>query len=424
VRINSIRFIILFSSLALIGLVVTQTFWVSQALEVTRKHFEHRAQSALNSTIEEIKRATDTCKCVDQMESSPDAILYLVKPYVLDSLLTKYVGFYKLDRNYEFAIIKSSNDSIVYSTKGFYNNCSKEKIFKHCLSCIYNKQHFHVELMFPQLQKYLVLKVWGWLILSIVFLLIIILCFGFIVFAVFRTKKLSDMKTDFINNMTHEFKTPISTVSLASEILVNTNKDTNIEKIHRYAKIIYDENLRMRSQVDQVLRMAQLDQGDFDINKEDTDVHELLSSTINGLCLEHLGQPAKINFHLNAKKFNIMADPIHLGNIAKNLVENACKYSKENTIINIYTSSNSEGITLSFVDNGIGIDTEYHKYIFDKFYRIPTGNIHDVKGFGIGLYYVKKMVEAHSGKIIVKSELGKGCCFEIFIPFSNPKKTS
>jgi two-component system phosphate regulon sensor histidine kinase PhoR len=275
--------------------------------------------------------------------------------------------------------------------------------------------------MFPQLQKYLIFKVWGWLLLSIAFLIIIVLCFLFVVIAVFRHKKLSDMKTDFINNMTHEFKTPISTVSLASEILVNSNKDTSQEKIHRYAKIIFDENQRMRSHVDQVLRMAQLDQGDFEIKKQDIDFHELIQSTINGLCLEHLGEPAIINYHFDAKVHNIFADPLHIGNIVKNLIENACKYSKTNTVIDIYTRNSNDGIIVTFVDNGIGIDVPYQKYIFDKFYRVPTGNIHDVKGFGIGLYYVKKMIDAHSGKINLKSELGKGCSFEIFIPFYTSK---
>ena len=229
------------------------------------------------------------------------------------------------------------------------------------------------------------------------------------------------MKTDFINNMTHEFKTPISTVSLASEILVNTNKDTSLEKIHRYAKIIYDENQRMRSQVDQVLRMAQFDQSDFEINAEETDIHELLQKTISNLSLEHLGNSTKINFHLEAKQSIIAADPLHMGNIVKNLVENACKYSKGEPIIDIYTASSTEGITISVIDNGIGIDVAYQKYVFDKFYRIPTGNVHDVKGFGIGLYYVKKMVEAHAGKISLRSELGKGCRFDIYIPFNRIK---
>ena len=275
--------------------------------------------------------------------------------------------------------------------------------------------------MFPQLQKYLVLKVWGWLLLSIVFLIIIVLCFWFVVVAVFRHKKLSDMKTDFINNMTHEFKTPISTVSLASEILVNSNRDTSLEKIHRYSKIIFDENQRMRSHVDQVLRMAQLDQGDFEIKKEDTDIHQLLSSSVSNLCLEHLGEPTSINFHFEAKIHNISVDPLHFSNIAKNLIENACKYSKNKAIIDIYTKDSPNGIIISFIDNGIGIDVLYQKYVFDKFFRVPTGNIHDVKGFGIGLYYVKKMVEAHAGKITLKSELGKGCTFDIYIPFSHTK---
>jgi two-component system phosphate regulon sensor histidine kinase PhoR len=343
-------------------------------------------------------------------------VLKLVTPKNLDSLLHKYVEFHNLDTIYEFAILKSHNDSIIFETKGFKITAKDKIVFRHCLSCIYDKEHYHVELIFPQLQKYLFLKVWGWLLLSGLFIIVIVFCFGFIVFAVYLQKKVSEMKTDFINNMTHELKTPISTISLASEILVNSNAETSQEKIQQYAKIIYEENERMRSQVDQALRIAQLDKGEFEINKEETDVHELIQAAVNNLYLDHCGKPVEIVYQLNAAKALIMADPLHLSNIIKNLIENACKYSKENLKIEISTFNIDDKIIISVKDNGIGISAEHQKYIFDKFYRVPTGDVHDVKGFGIGLYYVKVMTEAHSGKIEVKSEPGKGSRFDIYLP--------
>ena len=416
---STIRLIIIFSALSLIGLITTQTFWVTQAIKVSEKHYEHRAQSALNSAIDEISHNHKTCqlKCLIQEKDSSKAILILVDPRILDSLLRKYVGFFRLDSIYEFAIVKSHGDSVVYASKGFTHSCPDDKIFKHCLSSIFNKIHYHVELIFPSFQKHLLLKVWNWFILSIIFLIIIIFCFGFIIFAVFRQKKLSDMKSDFINNMTHEFKTPISTISLASEILVNSNKETSIEKIHQYAKIIYDENQRMRSQVEQVLRMAQLDKNEYELNKEEIDVHELIKNAVGSLWLENYEKSAKINYIFNASNYKITADPVHLSNIIKNLVENAYKYSCDNPEIEISTTSDEKGVFISVKDNGIGIAENYLKYIFDKFYRVPTGNVHDVKGFGIGLYYVKIMAEAHSGKVSVESEIGKGSKFTIFLPF-------
>lgn len=260
--------------------------------------------------------------------------------------------------------------------------------------------------------------VWKWLIMGVIFVLIIIFCFGFIVFAVYRHKKLSEMKTDFINNMTHEFKTPISTIALASEILVNSNGDTGLDKIQRYSKIIMEENERMQSHVEQVLRMTKLDKGGYDLSKEETDVHELIQNAVHNLCLEHCDREVDMRYKFSALKPVIMADQVHLTNIIKNLVENAYKYSPEKPVIEIETANNSDGIIVSISDNGIGISHDKQKYIFEKFYRVPTGNVHNVKGFGIGLYYVKVMAEAHKGRIGVKSEPGKGSRFELFLPFA------
>ncbi len=185
----TIKLIIFFSALALTGLIITQTFWVVKAINISQKNFEHRAHSALSSAIEEIK-ATLNNKTVEHVSNSnaDSTILFLVKPKLLDSLLNKYINFYNLKNYYEFAIAKNSNDSIIYATGGFKNGSSKEIIFKHCLSTIYKSVHYHVELLFPGFQKNLLLSVWGWLALSTVFLLIIIFCFSLIIFAILDTK--------------------------------------------------------------------------------------------------------------------------------------------------------------------------------------------------------------------------------------------
>lgn len=413
---RNIKLIIIFTALSLAGLIITQAYWVKKAINISQSHFEHRAFSALHSTIEEIKRSIDT-NIINQNTNNPDSlILQVVKPAKLDSLLNKYCNYNKINNNFEFAIVKSKNDSVVFSTIAFNRDCPSEKKFKHCLSCIYDIHHYHTELIFPDFQKAIVKGVWNWLALSVIFMVIIIFCFGFIIFTIFRQKKLSEMKTDFINNMTHEFKTPISTISLASEILVNSNSETHIEKIQRYSKIIFEENQRMRSQVDQVLRMAQLDKGEYEVRKEETDIHELIRNTVNNLCFEHCEPTPEIIYYLKAKNPVIIADPLHLTNIIKNLVENAYKYSPDNPQIEILTTDNNEGITISVKDNGMGIESDKHKLIFDKFYRVPTGDVHNVKGFGIGLYYVKVLTEAHGGNVSVKSELSKGSRFDVYLP--------
>lgn len=414
---HTIKLIIFISTAALIGLIVTQTLWIKTAIDINKRQFEFRVQSAISNAVNEVKSGVDSVKVHSLERVYPEAVLHILKPKLLDSLLKKYLRFRKIDTGFEFALVKIKNDSMIFKTDHFTNMCSDHKIYYHCVSYIYLKENYMLELMFPKLDKYFMGQVGNWVFLSGIFLVSIILCFGFIVFAVFRQKKVSEMKTDFINNITHEFKTPISTISLASEILVNVKEEGHLEKVTRYAKIIQEENNRMQKQVDQVLRMSRIDKNEYEINKEETDIHELLHNAIHNLCLDLGDKAVNVKYILEAPKPSIMVDPIHLTNIVKNLVENACKYSTCDPYIKVSTSNTSEGIIISVEDNGIGIAQDKHKHIFEKFYRVPTGDVHDVKGSGIGLYYVKVMVEAHNGKVTVKSEPGKGSRFDVFLPF-------
>lgn len=414
---RTIKLIIFISTAALIGLIITQTLWINTAIDINKRQFEFRVQSAISNAVNEVKSSHDSVAVHNIERLYPEAILHILEPNLLDSLLKKYLRFRKVETDFEFALVKIKNDSIIYKTEHFTNKCPNHKIYYHCVSYIYLKENYMLELMFPKLNEYFMGEVWNWVLLSGVFLISVILCFGFIVYAVFRQKKVSEMKTDFINNITHEFKTPISTISLASEILVNVKDVAHLEKVTRYAKIIQEENHRMQKQVDQVLRMSRIDKNEYEINKEETDIHELLHNAIHNLCLDLGDKTVNVKYILEAQRYNIMADPIHLTNIIKNLVENACKYSTCDPDIKVSTSNTSEGIIISVEDKGIGIAQDKHKHIFEKFYRVPTGDVHDVKGSGFGLYYVKVMVEAHNGKVTVKSELGKGSRFDVFLPF-------
>jgi two-component system phosphate regulon sensor histidine kinase PhoR len=415
---HKLRITVVLTTLALLGLISTQAYWVIDSFQLSKKHYEHRAYVALDGAIEEIKRSTNSSTICKAEQSGESVILQIVLPSRLDSLLKKYIKYYQLDSVYEFAIVHSATDSIIFSTSYFTHCKSIETIHRHCLSCIYDKMHYHVELYFPHRNH----KVWagilGWMSLSLVFVLIIVFCFSFIVFSVFRHKKLSDMKTDFINNISHEFKTPISTISLASELLIRAGADTGKDKIERYSRIIYDENQRMRVQVEQVLRMTRMEKGETILNLEIVDANELIKSAVNNLCLEHSDKQIKLNVSLNAANSAIKADPVHFTNIIHNLVDNACKYSPESIDITITTFNAEQKFVFSIADKGLGISADKHKLIFEKFYRVPTGNLHDVKGFGIGLYYVKSMIVALGGKVSVDSEPHKGSIFTIELPLT------
>jgi len=269
---------------------------------------------------------------------------------------------------------------------------------------------------FPTQGRHVLREMWPLLITSAVMMLILVISFYYITVNNLRQKKLSVIKNDFISNMTHEFKTPISTISLASEMLGDTSIVQTPEKQQRYLKMIRDENKRLSVLVESILQTSILDKGEFKLKLTEVDVHDIINTAIHNTQLLIGQRNGNITTHLNALKFKLQADRVHLTNIVFNLIDNAIKYSKETPEIIITTYNTAEGIMIQVKDNGIGISKENQRKIFDKFYRVPTGNVHNVKGFGLGLSYVLAVVLKHNGTISVNSELGKGSTFNVHLP--------
>ncbi len=270
---------------------------------------------------------------------------------------------------------------------------------------------------FPNKESYVWKSIWVTLLLSLLFIAVILFCFAYTINVIFKQKKLSEMKNDFINNMTHEFKTPIATISLAVDAISNPLIAGVPEKVTRFANIIREENKRMNKQVEKVLQVAQLEKDDFVLNPKEIDVHAVIATAVQNIGLQIEKREGRLVENLNAKKPVVFADEVHLTNAIYNLLDNANKYSPENPIITIQTEDvRGGGVKILVRDNGIGMNRESLSKIFDKFYRVHTGNIHDVKGFGLGLSYVKRIIEAHGGTITVKSDLGKGSQFTLYFP--------
>jgi two-component system phosphate regulon sensor histidine kinase PhoR len=234
-----------------------------------------------------------------------------------------------------------------------------------------------------------------------------------------RQKRLSEIKNDFINNMTHELKTPISTIALSSEMILKGDFTADREKFYRYVGIIHKENKRLEDQVERVLNVAKLDQEKIILKKTALNMHELLEEAKENFTLNQLGNGVAINLKLDAVEPIIYADSVHITNVIYNLLDNAIKYCEMDPKITINTDNKNSGFLIEISDNGIGIKKEDIKMIFDKFYRVPTGNLHNVKGFGLGLFYVKLIVEEHFGKIEVKSKIGEGTTFTIWLPMKH-----
>jgi len=250
----------------------------------------------------------------------------------------------------------------------------------------------------------------------IILVVIVLVFFGYTVMVILRQKRLSEVKTDFINNMTHELKTPISSIGLSSEMIMKTDMSSEPEKIQRYASIIFKENKRLENQVERVLNIAKLDKREISLKKESFDMHEFLNELKENFDFSQDETGVDINLELGAKDSEIVIDPVHISNVVYNLVDNAIKYCKTDPFVKITTNRDKKFFTIEVSDNGIGIKRDNLKMIFDKFYRVPTGNLHDVKGFGLGLYYVKMIIEEHQGHISAKSTVGKGTTFTIKLP--------
>ncbi|MEN8124997.1 MAG: HAMP domain-containing sensor histidine kinase [Bacteroidota bacterium] len=269
---------------------------------------------------------------------------------------------------------------------------------------------------FPEKKEYILSAISRNLILSAFFILVIMLVFASSIYQIIRQKKLSEIKTDFINNMTHEFKTPIATINLAIDSIKNPKIIDNKEKVIRYVEMIREENKRMHAQVENVLRISKLEKKQLDVGKDVVDLHDIVDEAISHVDLIVDNREGYIKKHYEASLSEVLANSFHFTNVIVNMLDNAIKYSDNAPKIDIYTVNAGNNILLKIKDQGIGMNKNVQKKVFDKFYREQSGNIHKIKGHGLGLAYVKRITEMHHGVVYVESEKGKGSTFTIKLP--------
>jgi len=276
--------------------------------------------------------------------------------------------------------------------------------------------NYQLYVSFPEKNEYILASIANILALSAIFVLIIILSFASALYQLLKQKQISEIKTDFINNMTHEFKTPIATINLALDAIKNPKIIDDKEKVLRYTEMIREENKRMHGQVENVLRISRLEKNQLDLTIEVADLHDIIQDAITHVDLIVKDKGGYINKHLEALQSEVMVSKFHFTNVIVNMLDNAIKYTNEAPSIDIHTENAGNNIILKIKDQGIGMNKNVQKHVFDKFYREQKGNIHDVKGHGLGLSYVKKIVEHNHGSVYVESEKGKGSTFTIKLP--------
>ena len=416
---STIRRIVLLGAICIAGITITQIYWVRRAFDLKEAEFERTVNTALYNVAHQIfdinKTPSPANNPVKQLSTNYFIVMVNseIDASLLEFLLRNEFEKRGIIADFEYGIFDCSSERMVY---GNYVplKTSKEKITGKNLPK-WSNQGYYFGVQFPNRAAHVINQMGIWSFSSIV-LLLVITFFAYTLFVILKQKRLSEIQKDFINNMTHEFKTPIATISVSAEVLKDPGIVHQPERLKNYAGIIEKENLRLKQQVERVLQMARLDKEDLGLKKETVDVHQLIQDSIRHYTMALQERSGVLNSEFSATQVQVQGDKFHLTSVFNNLIDNAIKYCREIPQITIRTMNKNHGCVIEVSDNGIGISQENQRRVFQKFYRVPTGNVHDVKGFGLGLSYAKTIVEAHGGSISLQSELGKGCSFQIYIP--------
>ncbi len=416
---NTIRIVIVLAAISIIGIAVTQIYWINRALDIRENQFNRDVNTALRNVAGKIfeinKTPSPANNPVNQLSTNyfVVAINGSIDVNLLEFLLVNEFEKRNITADFEYGIYDCSNKCMVY---GNFVSAQKDRQLASITDLpMWKDEGYYFGVQFPFLQANLLsqMGIWGF---SSVVLLVVVLFFVYTLFVILKQKRLSEVQKDFINNMTHEFKTPISTIAISSSVLKDPGIAKEPDRLLKYASIIEHESKRLKHQVERVLQMAQLDEKKIELSKETIDVNELIEAAIQNCALSLEGKNGQILTQLNAAQNTLNGDKLHLTNVINNLIDNAIKYNNSIPEIVVRTYNTKSTLCIEVEDNGIGIEKENESKIFERFYRVPTGNIHDVKGFGLGLHYVKLIIEAHGGIISVVSKIQKGTTFKINIP--------
>ncbi|MCF6169392.1 MAG: HAMP domain-containing histidine kinase [Bacteroidales bacterium] len=423
---KAIVLLIVLTSVSLVGIVFTQLYWVKKSLDLKTEQFDNSVRIAMKSVLNQLMDIKNdsvfqqNLLLISCRKSKLDAT-DIIQPELLDSLLLLEMKCMALNENFNYGLYNKRNGRFVAGRFAGAEHKLLDSPFQFSVASLYKPGDYYLSTYFSGKTGFVLQQMEVWLLFSVLFLVVLIISFIWVAYTILRQKKLSEMKTDFINNLTHEFKTPIATSSLAAEMLLRPEINYNVEKIKKYAGVILDENQRLQGHVEQVLQVAILEKGGQRFKFRRTNIHELLLAATESFDLRIKKNKIKLNIELEADRQIVVADKVHILNVFHNMLDNAIKYSPVNPKIQIKTWNTNKHIVIRFKDNGIGIHHEHQKDIFKNLFRVPMGNIHDVRGFGLGLYYVKTVIDQHNGRTEVKSELGKGSKFYIFLPFNDGK---
>ncbi|MDI9363367.1 MAG: HAMP domain-containing sensor histidine kinase [Flavobacterium sp.] len=438
---RALPLIVVLISLSFLGLILLQASWLKSLLELREAQLFSKINSASAQVAVDLAKGNGSVPLIKTpkrlgLGRFNTDILNFPKPLTVCERYSRKEVHDKLKNFFDSNDFKNIHFEFAISDGNEYIEMQSNNFETEYYDTVHNKQLFipivpesasdlegispfeHLIVIVPDFKK----QIWGSLRLiiagGVVFMLVIFAAFFVTLRTLFNQKKLSEIKSDFINNMTHEFKTPIATISLAVDAIKNEKVQNDKEKLAYFTGIIKEENKRMNKHVETILQAALLEKQQLQLHLVDLHIHDTLHHILDNYGLQLDEKNGKVDLRLNAKNNIVQADEVHFTNLISNLIDNAIKYSNDNVHIKITTHSTNKYFVLSVQDNGIGMSKESAKRIFEKFYRAHTGNVHNVKGFGLGMSYVKTVIDAHKGKVKVDSAIGKGTTFTVEVPFS------
>lgn len=412
---NQIRIAVILGSISIIGIIVFQFYWVKTSYSLVEQQFNRTVEIALYNVARKmvafngheppnenpVRQISSNYFIVDINE--------IIDADILEHFLKTEFEYSNIGISYEYAIYDCETDKMVF---GSYVNPSADQPAEERKFQKYDEFTYYFGIIFPSKVIYILNSMNIWIISSFV-LLTAVVFFAYAIFIIFRQKRLSEIQKDFINNMTHEFKTPISTIGISAEVLTEPGIINQPDRLANYAAIISDQNKRLGHQIEKVLQIARIERNKMKLNIEYVDLHPIIRQVADHFRMNIRDMDGDLTLHLDALNHTVKADRIHLTNVIYNLIDNGIKYSQGKPVVEVSTSNQPGVLILEVKDKGIGIEKRYHKKVFEKFFRVPTGNIHNVKGFGIGLSYVNSIIKSHKWQIKIESEPGKGTKFRV-----------
>jgi len=419
-NVRTIRWVILLGIIAIITVILSQVFWIRKGLLINQSNFETAVTLSLEQIASKIEIANNGKKITEKpvVRISPHSYVVNIEEKIDLNQLDYYIRnefsnpFHKVDFIYQ--VYEATRDVLVFEETVSGDIKNSTIVYPTNLPVL-TESKYYFKMNFPErpVVNSVMLFVWS---TSLIALTIVLVFFGFTLDVIFRQRRLSEFQKNFINNLAHEFKTPISTIGISADVITDPEIVNDPERLKNYANIIKNENTRLTGQVSKILELAKLENDELVLNYEKFHLNKILGEIINSFNVRMEENEGDITTEFNAKPDLVEADKVHLQNVINTLLDNALKYNDKYPKISVMTARDHAGIFISISDNGIGIPKEFHRKIFEKFFRVPTGNVHNVKGYGLGLNYVKMIAKAHKWRLHVDSELNKGSIFTLIIP--------